>query len=113
MSECASSEITGDLPLCILDNHGLQDSVSTQQALLYSDIASLWQQFDHDVPVDFQTFSPNVDLCQTIGVGISYHAQSIEVWPPGPGSLGFQQYSPAQLTAWDQDLNEQSQPQCS
>ena len=67
MSQCASSEITGDLPLCILDNHGLQASVSTQQALLYSNIDSLWDQFDHDVPVGFQTFSPTVDLCQTMG----------------------------------------------
>ncbi len=112
MEQCASSEITGDSPLCILDNHGLQDSVSTQQALVYGNIDSLWHQFDHDVPVDFQTFSPDVDLCQTIGVGIAYHAQSVEVWPPGPGSSGFQQYSPAQLTAWDEALKAQIQPTC-
>lgn len=112
MSQCASAEITGVLPLCILDNHGLQDSVSPQQALLYSSIDSLWQQFDHDVPVDFQTFSPNVDLCQTIGVGIAYHAQSVEVWPPGPGFPGFQQYNAVQLTAWDEALKQQTQPTC-
>ena len=114
MSACAVSELTGALPVCILDNHGLTDTVTAQQSPVYDEIDSLWQQFGHDVPVDFQTISPNgFDLCQAVGVAIAHHAQSVEIWPPGTGYAGFDQYAPAQLAAWDASLVDGVQPTCS
>ncbi len=105
MTSCAQSEITGQLPECILDNHGLTDSVTTQQAFVYGEIDTLWQQFDQAVPVDFQTDSPNgFNLCDAVGIGVAHHAQSIEVWPPATGEQGFDAYTPAQLTSWDDSL---------
>jgi len=114
MSECAASEITGDLPLCILDNHGLTDTVTTQQSPVYDEIDSLWQQYGHDVPVDFQTISPNgFDLCEAVGVAIAHHAQSVEIWPPGTGFTGFDEYTPAQLASWSAALVDGVVPSCS
>ena len=113
MSACAESETTGSLPECILDNHGLTDTVTAQQSAVYAEIDSLWQQFDHAVPVDFQTDSPNgFDLCEAVGIGIAHHAQSIEVWPPGVGFAGFDEYTPTQLAAWNDALIQGSPPQC-
>lgn len=113
MSECAVSGIEGRLPQCILDNHGLTDSVLPRQTGLYAEIDALWQQYDHWVPVDFQTISPNgFNLCLALGIGIAYHAQSIEIWPPGPGFAGFDQYTPAQLTPWEDALLTGTQPSC-
>jgi hypothetical protein len=113
MTQCAESETTGALPECILDNHGLTDTVTTQQTPVYGEIDTLWQQYDGNVPVDFQTDSPNgFNLCEAVGIGVSYHAQSIEIWPPGVGFPGFDEYTPAQLTAWDQALAAGTQPTC-
>ncbi|MGH9081264.1 MAG: hypothetical protein ACRDYE_14535, partial [Acidimicrobiales bacterium] len=114
MSACAASEITGQLPICIVDNHGLTDTVIPRQSGLYAEIDTLWQQFGHLVPVDFQTISPNgFNLCQAIDVGVTYHAQSIEVWPAGTGFAGFTQYTPAQMAAWDDAVVQGTTPACS
>jgi len=114
MDQCASSETTGVPPVCILDNHGLTDTVTTQQAPVYAEIDTLWKQYDELVPVDFQTIAPGgFDLCSAIGVAVSEHARSVEVWPPGAGSPGFQAYTDAQLTGWDQALVDGKQPVCS
>jgi hypothetical protein len=100
------------LPECILDNHGLTECVTLQQSPLYAVIDSLWQDDGHDVPVDFQTVSPSgFDLSGAVGVAVAHH-QSIEIWPPGPGYAGFEQYSPTQLTAWDAALVDDVQPSC-
>ena len=113
MNQCASSETTGTAPECILDNHGLTDTITTQQAPVYGEIDALWGQYDHLVPVDFQTIAPGgFDLCSAVGVAVSEHAQSVEVWPPGAGSSGFQAYTPAQLTDWNQALIRDDQPSC-
>lgn len=114
VTRCAQTVITGALPLCILDNHGLTDSVTTQQASLYASIDAAWQLYDGAVPVDFQTIGPNgFNLCTAIGIGVAHHAQSVEVWPPGPGYSGFDAYTPAQLTAWDRALTAGTTPVCS
>ena len=114
VTQCAETVVTGELPLCILDNHGLTDSVTTQQAGLYASINAAWQLYDGAVPVDFQTIGPNgFNLCTAIGVGVAHHAQSVEVWPPGPGYSGFDVYTPAQLTAWNQALTAGTAPACS
>ncbi len=114
MEQCAASDTSGTAPLCVLDNHGLTDTVTTQQAPVYREIDALWQQYDHRVPVDFQTVAPGgFDLCSAIGVAVAEHAESVEVWPPGAGSSGFQAYTPAQLTAWDLALARGRRPACS
>ena len=114
MNEGPWSETRGLPPVCILDNHGLTDTVTTQQAPVYAEIDTLWKQYDELVPVDFQTIAPGgFDLCSAIGVAVSEHARSVEVWPPGAGSPGFQAYTAAQLTGWDQALVDGKQPVCS
>jgi len=114
VSQCAQTVVTGELPLCILDNHGLTDSVTTQQASLYASISAAWQLYDGAVPVDFQTIGPNgFNLCTAIGIAVGHHAQSVEVWPPGPRYSGFDEYTPAQLTAWNQALTAGTAPACS
>ncbi len=114
VTQCASTVVTGQLPLCILDNHGLTDSVTAGQADLYASFNAAWLLYDGAVPVDFQTLSPNgLDLCTAVGIGVAHHAQSIELWPPGANFLGFDQYTPVQLTAWDQALRTATVPACS
>jgi hypothetical protein len=113
MEQCAASGTAGTAPLCILDNHGLTDTVTARQTAVYSEIDTLWQQYDHLVPVDFQTVAPGgFDLCAAIGVAVAEHARSVEVWPPGAGSSGFHAYAPSQLSAWDQALVRADQPAC-
>ncbi len=114
VTQCAETVVTGQLPLCILDNHGLNDTVTTGQTTLYASIDAAWLLYDDAVPVDFQTISPNgLDLCAAVAVAVAHHAESVELWPPGTGFLGFDQYTPAQLTAWSQALRTGTAPTCS
>lgn len=113
VTQCAATVVTGQLPLCILDNHGLTDTVTAGQADLYASFNAAWLLYDGAAPVDFQTLSPNgLDLCAAVGIGIAHHAQSIEIWPPGASFPGFHQYTPAQLTAWNQALRNATAPNC-
>ena len=114
VTQCAETAVTGQLPLCILDNHGLTDTVTTGQTTLYASFDAAWQSYDGAVPVDFQTLSPNgIDLCAAVAIAVAHHAESVELWPPGTGFSGFDQYTPAQLTAWSQALRTDTTPTCS
>jgi hypothetical protein len=114
LSTCASSELTGAGPVCILDNHGLTDTVTPRQSALYAEMDDLWRRFGGHVPVDLQTVGPGgFDLCSAIAVAVGQHARSVEVWPAGAGSEGFTQYRPAQLAAWDHALVAGTPPSCS
>jgi hypothetical protein len=111
MAACADA--APPAPRCVLDNHGLTDSVLPQQQDLYTEIDTLWSQRPASTPVAFQTLKPNgFDLCAAVGVGIAHHAQSIEIWPGGAGFPGFAMYTPTQLAAWNSALAVGRSPSC-
>lgn len=113
MQGCADSEVTGALPECIMDNHGLTDTIMSGQAGLYAEMNALYAQFGGHVPVEFQTDSPNgFNLCSAVDIALAQHAQSIELWPPGTGYTGFDAYAPGELTTWNDDVVSGAAPAC-
>jgi hypothetical protein len=93
---------------CILSNHAFTATAPTisRSAPVYAEMSALYAQ--HPTLVDLQTGPPdNFGGCQAINVAISYHAQSLELWPraANPKSFkGFSAYPKAELQSWAQAL---------
>ncbi len=103
MSECAASASHGG-PECIVGNNDLSPNIASSK---YSGpvVAQIQQlQTGGNSPiVYFQTSGARLD-CQTIATGLTYHAQSIEIWPPNGNYLGFSSQSATTLSQWNQAL---------
>ncbi len=103
MDACASSARRGG-PVCIVGSNDLSPSVASGRfsGPAISQIQKL--EMGPDPPgVYFQTVGAEV-VCQTIRTGMSYGAQSIELWPPNGRYLGFGAQSLATLLRWNQAL---------
>ena len=111
MQQCAASAAQGG-PECIVGNNDLSPNVANSR---YSGPAVA--QIQHlqagasPPTVYFQTVGARLD-CQTIATGLTYHAQSIELWPPNGRYLGFSAQSPATLSQWSQALISGVSPSC-
>lgn len=101
---------------CILSNHAFTATAPTisRSAPVYAEIKALFAK--HPTPVDLQTGPPdNFGGCQAINVAVSYHAQSLELWPPAanPKSFrGFAAYSASALQSWAQALRTNTPLSC-
>jgi hypothetical protein len=107
MATCANLHRTTGRT-CILSNHAFTATAPTtsRSAPVYAEITALYAQ--HPTPVDLQTGPPdNFGGCQAIDVAVSYHAQSLELWPPAanPKSFkGFTAYPESELQSWTRAL---------
>ena len=114
MSRCAAMTEAAGGQVCIVDNHGLSDTVAPRAVLLYDEIDALFAASHGLMAVTFQTIGPGgFSLCGAVAVAVAHHARSIEAWPPGAHYPGFSQYSPAELTAWSSALRNGRPPSCS
>ena len=114
MQRCATSAATGG-PTCILANNDLSpDSATTGgSAPTYSEINNLRSANLSTTPIAFQMNGPNSSTyCAAIGVAVSYHAQSVELWPVVSGQPGFTTVPSATLTAWSNALRSGVPPLC-
>ncbi len=116
MSRCANLQLTTGR-VCILSNHAFTAAVqSSRGAPVYSEIAALYAKHPGRTPVDLQTGPPNGwGDCAAINLAISYHALSLELWPPAAnpkGFKGFAAYPPATLTVWARALRTQKPLTC-
>jgi len=111
MQQCATSRSHGG-PTCILGNNDVSPIAPSGKhvASVYAEIDTLWQQTPGHVGVYFQTAGPAVS-CPTIAVAITYHASSVEVWPPNHYP-GFNAESPATLLGWSSAIRTGSPLSC-
>jgi hypothetical protein len=112
MAECAQSQANGG-PVCILSNHALDPDAadpSLSDSDVYREIDTLYTQTP-GVPVDFQADGP-AEGCAAIAVGVEYHGQSVELWPPGPHWQGYSAYPESTLEQWDNALKDGVPPSC-
>lgn len=113
MTECAQSQASGG-PLCILSNHALDPDAASpalSDSDVYREIDTLYAKNPTGTPVDFQAKSPS-EGCGAIALGVSYHGQSAELWPPGPGWKGYSAYPEATLEKWDDALKDATPLSC-
>ena len=103
MSACAASASKGD-PKCIVGNNDLSPFIADAK---YSGpaVAQISKLLAGPNPplVYFQTSGARV-VCQTINTGLSYHASSIELWPPNGNYRGFGSQSARTLSEWNKAL---------
>ncbi len=114
MQHCASSRANGG-PWCVLANNALSpDSATTgRSAPVYNEMNALWSAHPPATPIAFQMNGPdNATYCAAIGVAVTYHAQSVELWPAVPGQGGFTTVPTATLVAWGNALRNGTQPTC-
>jgi len=114
MQRCATSQAAGG-PTCILANNALSPVSATTggSAPTYAEINLLWTANDSTNPVAFQMDGPNnATYCAAIGVAVSYHAQSVELWPATSGQPGFTTVPTPTLVAWGDALRSGSSPTC-
>ena len=104
---------------CILSNHDLTASAPTasRSAPAYAEITALYGRHPGAAtPVDLQTGPPNnFGDCAAINASISYHALSLELWPPSPnpkGFKGFAAYPESELATWARALSSQTPLLC-
>lgn len=84
MNQCQESE------RCILSNHALNLPLPTPDTFIFTKMDTLYNNQPNTTYIDFQTASPKlVDWCGAINQGITYHANSIELWPDNGGFTGF------------------------
>jgi len=111
MTECAASASHGG-PECIMGNNDLSPNIAASK---YSGptVAQIQHLQASSTPptVYFQTVGAAL-TCQTISTGLSYHARSIEVWPPNGNYLGFSSQSAATLSRWNQAISSGSTVSC-
>lgn len=75
---------------------------------------TLWSANPTGTPIAFQMNGPdNTTYCTAIGVAVSYHAQSVELWPATPGQSGFTTVPTSTLVEWSNALQTGTSPSCS
>ena len=114
MQRCTTSHAAGG-PTCILANNALSPVSATTggSAPTYAEINLLWGANDSTGPIAFQMDGPdNATYCAAIGVAVSYHAQSVELWPASPGQPGFTTVPTSTLVAWSDALRTGTAPTC-
>lgn len=100
MQECAASRAAGG-PDCVLGNNDLSSVAPSGGAgLTYREIATLKPQAGSGPDVYFQTVGPPLD-CGAMAVATTYHASSVEVWPPNQGYQGFAAVPVRTLASWN------------
>jgi hypothetical protein len=114
MQRCATSGAAGG-PTCVLANNALNPVSATtgRSAPTYAEMNLLWVANRSTTPIAFQMDGPdNATYCAAIGVAVSYHAQSVELWPAVPGQPGFTAVPTATLVAWSNALRTGVLPTC-
>lgn len=112
MQACSDSRSHGG-PTCVLGNNGLSATAATDRSgPVYAQIDALWRQTPGRVGVYFQTVGSGVD-CGAIDVAVSYHASSVELWPPNHGYRGFAGIPSSTLARWNGALRSGSSLTCS
>ena len=114
MQRCATSATSGG-PWCVLANNALDPVSATtgRSAPVYAEMNTLWSANPTSTPIAFQMNGPNNSTyCAAIGVAVSYHAQSVELWPAIPGQLGYTGVPLATLDAWNNALKTGTAPTC-
>jgi len=103
MSSCASSAREGG-PVCIVGNNDLSPVIagSKYTGPVVAQISKMRAGPNPPI-VYFQTSGPRL-VCQTINTGLSYHASSIELWPPNGRYPGFSSQSSTTLSDWNKAL---------
>ena len=114
MQRCATSQAAGG-PTCILANNTLSPVSATigASAPTYAEINHLWTANGSTNPIAFQMNGPDSSTyCGAIGVAVSYHARSVELWPASPGQPGFTAVPTSTLVAWSNALRSGASPAC-
>jgi hypothetical protein len=114
MQRCATSAAAGG-PTCILANNDLSPISATtgKSAPTYAEINALWTANPSSTPIAFQMNGPNnATYCAAIGVAVSHHAKSVELWPAVSGQPGFTTVPTASLMAWSNALRTGVPPAC-
>ncbi len=114
MQRCVSSAAAGG-PWCVLANNALSSVSATtgRSAPVYAEMNTLWTANSSGTPIAFQMDGPNnATYCAAIGVAVSYHAQSVELWPAVPGQPGFTTVPTTTLVAWSNALRNGTPPTC-
>jgi hypothetical protein len=103
MRACAASASDGG-PMCIVGNNDLSPASATanHSAPTFAEIAQL-RAGPHPPDVYFQTVGAPV-TCQAMAVATTYHASSVELWPPNGSYQGFAAESVNTLKSWNTDL---------
>jgi hypothetical protein len=103
MQACAGSHAAGG-PECVLGNNDVSATApSGKVGPAYSEIATLAPTPATGSGVYFQTAGPSVD-CATMSVATTYHATSVELWPPNHGYSGYSAVPSATLASWNRTL---------
>jgi hypothetical protein len=114
MQRCATSADTGG-PTCILANNALNPVSATtgRSAPTYAEMNLLWTANQSSAPIAFQMDGPDASTyCAAIGVAVSHHARSVELWPASPGQPGFTAVPTSTLVAWSAALRTGTPPAC-
>ena len=114
MQRCATSAAAGG-PLCILANNALSPVSATTggSAPTYAELNNLWSANASTTPIAFQMDGPNsATYCAAVGVAVTHHAKSVELWPAAPGQAGFTTVPTATLIAWSSALQTGVPPTC-
>ena len=114
MQRCAKSAATGG-PSCILANNDLSPISATTggSAPVYTEMSTLWSASGSKTPIALQMDGPSsATYCAAIGVAVSYHAESVELWPAAPGQPGFTTVPTATLSALSNALRSGIPPGC-
>ena len=114
MQRCVNSAPGGG-PWCILANNALSPVSATtgRSAPVYAEMNTLWSANSSETPIAFQMDGPNnATYCAAIGIAVSHHAQSVEVWPAIGAQPGFTTVPTATLVAWSNALQTGTAPTC-
>ena len=114
MQRCATSAAAGG-PTCILANNDLSPVSATTgaSAPTYAEMDALWSANRSTSPIAFQMDGPNnATYCAAVRVAVSFHAQSVELWPAVSGQPGFTNEPTATLVAWSNALRSGAVPAC-
>jgi hypothetical protein len=114
MQRCATSAAAGG-PTCIVANNDLSPVSATTggSAPTYAELNTLWSANSGTMPIAFQMDGPNnATYCAAIGVAVTHHAQSVELWPAVSGQGGFTTVPIASLVEWSNALRTGVPPVC-
>lgn len=111
MRECAGSYATGG-PDCVLGNNDLSATAPQGHAgPVYEEIAALKPRAGSGPIVYFQTVGAPVD-CGAMAVATTYHASTVELWPPNRAYRGFAAVPVSTLASWNTALTTGSAITC-
>ncbi len=103
MQACAGSHAAGGSE-CVVGNNDLSATApSGNVGPSYAEIAAVKPTYATGSGVYFQTGGPAVD-CATMSVATTYHATSVELWPPNGRYSGFSAVPTSTLKSWNQTL---------